>query len=50
MLIDKLSIIHKMLSDDAIRPDLRAKLLDDKYRVRRSLREAYMELFKIISS
>jgi len=50
MMLDKLSITNQMLSDDVIRPSLKARLLDDRRRLRRELKSLYYELFKIIEN
>jgi hypothetical protein len=50
MMLDQLATIKKMLADDSIRPNTRARLEDDKHTIRNELKKMYLDLYKIIEN
>ena len=50
MMLDQLIIIRDMLKDDAIRPNVRNTLEEERKALKRDVKALYMDLFKLISN
>lgn len=50
MMLDQLATIRDMLKDDAIRPNKRIALEEERSILKRDVKELYRDLYKIISN
>ena len=50
MMLDQLIIIRDMLKDDAIRPNVRNTLEEERRALKKDVKALYMDLFKLISN
>ena len=50
MMLDQLATIRDMLKDDAIRPNVRDTLEEERKALKHDVKELYRDLFRILSN